>query len=244
MQATEVDALLAKLRTAASDTVALLAGHPITQAWLQGTLDRDRSFALQAQVYHQVAQTVPLLQRSAATCTALAAGEPMYAVLAAHYTEHAYEESQPAPHELLLLERLRRQGFPVDQMPPPFPPLQEALKRAWWAAGHTPLYELGRAWVKEVVSQYMSGRVAPVSTAAERGHASEAADFYAVHATADPGHSAENARILRELSGYPSFEEKAAEVLAGATDAYEQTRGSLEYLNALARPSQGDRRDA
>ena len=237
MRASEVDALLAKLRTIASDTVALLAGHPVIQAWLAGTLDRDRSFALQAQIYHQVAQTVPLLQRSAATCTALAANEPMYAVLAAHYTEHAHEESQPAPHEQLLLERLRRQGFPVDQLPPPFPPLQKALEQAWWAADRTPLYELGRAWVKEVVSQYMSGRVAYVSTAAGPGGAGEAADFFDVHATADPGHSAENARILRELSRYPIFAEKAAAVLAGAADAYEQTRGSLEYLNALSRRS-------
>jgi hypothetical protein len=237
MQASEVEALLAKLRTVASDTVALLAGHRVIQAWLAGTLDRDRVFALQAQVYHQVAQTVPLLQRSAATCSALAAGEPMYAVLAAHYTEHAHEESQPAPHEHLLLERLRRQGFPVDQMPPPFPPLQEALERAWWAAAHTPLYELGRAWVKEVVSQYMSGRVMRVSAAPGPAQTSEGADFYEVHATADPGHSAENARILRELSAYPIFAEKAGEVLAGATDAYEQTRRSLEYVEVLDRPS-------
>jgi len=237
MQASEVDALLAKLRTVAGDTMALLVGHPVIQAWLDGTLDRDRSFALQAQIYHQVAQTVPLLQRSAATCTVLAAGEPMYSILATHYTEHAREESQPAPHEQLLLERLQRQGFSVDQMPPPFPPLQAALEQAWWAADHTPLYELGRAWVKEVVSQSMSGRVARASAAGGPGRASKAADFYELHTTADPGHSAENARILRELSAYPSFAEKAADVLAGATDAYRQTRGSLEYLNALSRPS-------
>jgi hypothetical protein len=237
MQESEVDALLAKLRRVASDTVTLLAGHPITRAWLDGTLDRDRSFALQAQIYHQVAQTVPLLQRSAATCTALAATEPMYAVLGAHYAEHARAESQPAPHEELLLERLRRQGFPVDRMPPPFPPLQEALERAWWAADHTPLYELGRAWVKEIVSQYMSGRVARVSPDEGSGRASRGAGFYEVHAMADPGHSAANARILRELSAFPSFAEKAVEVLAGATDAYEQTRRSLEYLTAVSRPT-------
>ena len=228
MQAAEVDALLARLTATANETVARLAAHPVIQAWLAGTLDRDRSFALQAQVYHQVAQTVPLLQRSAATCAARAPDEPMYAVLAAHYAAHAVEESQPAPHEQLMLERLRRQGFPVEQMPPAFPPLQESLERAWWAAEHTPLYELGRAWVKEVVSQYMSGRVtrgAPRPTAD-----GEQADFFQVHAAADPGHSAENARILRALSAYPSFAAKAAEVLAGATDAYHQTRDSLAYL--------------
>ena len=238
MQAAAVDTLLARLRAIASDTVALLAGHPVTRAWLDGTLDRERSFALQAQVYHQVAQTVPLLQRSAATCAAWAADEPMYAALAAHYREHAHEESQPAPHDQLLLERLRRQGFPVDRMPRPFPPLQEALERAWWAAEHTPLYELGRAWGKEVVSQYMSGRATRAAAGAGPEGAGEAGDFYAVHATADPGHSAENARILRELSAYPLFAAKAPEVLAGATDAYEQTRRSLAYLEGLARPSQ------
>src|SRR5215216_4658594 len=68
MQAPEVDALLAELSTIASDTVSLLAEHRVVQAWLEGTLDRDSSFALQAQIYHQVAQTVPLLQRTAATC--------------------------------------------------------------------------------------------------------------------------------------------------------------------------------
>ena len=134
MQVAAVDALLARLTATANETVALLAAHPVIQAWLAGTLDRDRSFALQAQVYHQVAQTVPLLERSAATCAALAADEPMYAVLAAHYAEHAHEESQPAPHDQLLLERLRRQGYPVDEMPPAFPPLQASLARAWWAA--------------------------------------------------------------------------------------------------------------
>jgi hypothetical protein len=82
MQKAEVEALLARLTTVANATVALLAAHPVIRAWLDGTLDRDRSFALQAQVYHQVAQTVPLLQRCAATCAALAPTEPMYAVLA------------------------------------------------------------------------------------------------------------------------------------------------------------------
>lgn len=237
MQESEVDALLARLRAVANDTVALLAGHPVVRAWLDGTLDRDRSFALQAQIFHQVAQTVPLLERSAATCAALAAREPMYAVLAAHYAAHAREESQPAPHEQLLLERLRREDFPVDQMPPPDPALQAALERAWWAAAHTPLYELGRAWVKEVVSQYFSGRMARAAATTRPGRAGVAADFYDVHATADPGHSAASAHILRELSAYPTFVETAGEVLAGATDAYEQTRGSGEYLNALSHPS-------
>jgi hypothetical protein len=235
VQKSEVEALLARLTTVANATVALLAAHPVIQAWLDGTLDRDRSFALQAQVYHQVAETVPLLQRCAATCAALAPTEPMYAVLAAYYAEHAHEESLPAPHDQLLLERLRRQGFPMDQMPPPFPPLQESLERAWWAAAHTPLHELGRAWVKEVVSQFMSERALRAATAAGPGCTGDPPDFYDVHATVDPGHSAENVRILRELSAYPTFAEKAGEVLAGAEAAYQQTRGSLKYWSAPPR---------
>jgi hypothetical protein len=229
MQAAAVDALIARLQTLAQATVTLIARHPVIQAWLAGKLDRERALVLHAQIYHQVAQTVPLLERSAATCARLAATDPLYAALARHYAAHAREERLPAPHDQLLLERLRRQGFPVDRLPEPFPPLRAALERAWWAAEHTPLYELGRAWVKEAVSQYFSPRVARAADAPPDG--AGPVDFYQVHAAVDQGHSAENVRILRELSAYPLFAAKAGEILAGAEDTYEQTRGSLACLD-------------
>src|SRR4051812_42357676 len=113
-----------------ADPITLLLEHEaVIQDWFPGTLDSDRSFALQAQLYYHVAQTVPLLEHSARTCAGLAASNPMYAVLTQHYAQHAREESQPVPHGLLLLDNLRRQGFAADRLPPPCAAIQTYLAR-------------------------------------------------------------------------------------------------------------------
>ena len=108
MNSSVAETVVGQLAELADQITLRLEPEPVIQAWFAGTLDSDRRFALQAQIYYHVAQTVPLLEHAARTCVGLAARNPMYAVLAQHYAQHAREESQPVPHDLLLLDNLRR----------------------------------------------------------------------------------------------------------------------------------------
>src|SRR5215211_4071012 len=185
MNRSVADTVAGELGKLADQTTLMLEQQPVILAWLAGTLDSDRSFALQAQIYYHVAQTVPLLEHSARTCMGLAASNPMYAVLAQHYAQHALEESQPVPHELLLLDSLRRQGFAVDRLPPPCGAVRTYLARGFWAAEHAPLRELGRGYLLEVVGgQRLSPRLVRAQAARWPGPI-PADDFHRLHATAD-----------------------------------------------------------
>ncbi|HLH27243.1 MAG TPA: hypothetical protein VK066_32385 [Chloroflexota bacterium] len=231
MTAFDVEALIAQLETLGEQTLQEVAHHPVMAAWFAGRPDRERVFAFQAQLYYQVAATIPLLERCARTCERLAANDPMYAVLARHYAHHALEESEPVPHEILLLDGLRQQGFCVDPLPPPGRAVQEYIDRGFWAAEHAPIHELGRAAVLERVGGRLAQRVPRAAASAPAG----TADFYGVHATADSsrgGHVDENARILRELSVFATFVARAHEVLAGGEHAREYMRGLLAYVDA------------
>jgi hypothetical protein len=130
----------------------------------------------------------------------------------------------------MLLEGLRRQGFPLDQLPPPCAAVQTYIDRGFWAAEHAPIHELGRAAVLERVGGRLAQRVVRAGASAP----ARADDFYVVHATADSsigGHVDENARILHDLSGFPSFSAKAGEVLAGGAHAREYMEGLLAYID-------------
>jgi hypothetical protein len=237
MPDSDADALIADLQALASRVAAAFEQHPVVQAWLDGRLDGDRSFALQAQIYYHVAQTVPLLEGCARTCTALAASEPMYALLAQHYAQHAVEESRPAPHDVLLLESLRRQGFSVERLPPPCAAVQTYLERGRWAAVHAPLRELGRGYVLETVSERVSARLAHALAGAGSAGPARGDDFYCVHATTDrseDGHLAQTTRLLRQLGAFPAFAATAAEVIAGAEEARDYLGALLAHVEALS----------
>jgi hypothetical protein len=227
----DVAALTAELETIGEDTIDVVANHPVMAGWLVGHPDRARVFAFQAQLYYQVAATVPLLQSCARTCARLAADDPMYAALARHYAHHAIEESQPVPHETLLLNDLRQQGFSTEHLPPPCPAVQTYIDRGVWAAEQAPIHELGRAAVLERVGGRLAQRVVQVGAGATGG----ADDFYVVHATADSavgGHVDENARILHELSAFPAFAARAEEVLVGGEHAREYLLQLLAFVDA------------
>lgn len=231
MPALDVEALLAQLETIGEQTIHRVARHPVIAPWLAGQPNRAHLFAFQAQLYYQVAATVPLLERCARTCARLAADEPMYAVLARYYAHQAVEERQPAPHEALLLDGLRQQGFAAERLPPPGPAVQTFIERGRWAAEHAPLHELGRAAVLERVGGRLAQRVVHGGAGASGG----ADDFYVVHATADSGvggHVDENARVLQELSAFSAFPARAGEVLAGGEHARECLLGVLAEIDA------------
>jgi hypothetical protein len=227
----DVEALIAELDAIAEATITLVEQHPVVQAWLAGRPDRARVFAFQAQLYHQVAQTVPELTGCARTCARLAAAEPMYGPLAQHFARHAVGESEPAPHDKLLLEDLRQQGFPVDRLPPSSPPLQQYLARGAWAIEHAPLQEIGRAYVLEALGQRLAPRAVGALAAASADR------FYQVHAEADrpgQGHVDQDLAILREVSGYPAFAARAGDVLTGAVHVREYMQELWAYLDAEA----------
>ena len=211
VSAFDVGALIAELDAIGEEIIGILERHPVVQTWLAGRPDRARVFAFQAQLYHQVARTVPELEGCARTCARLAADEPMYGVLARHFARHAAAESEPAPHDVLLREDLRHQGFPVNRLPPPSPPVQRYLARGRWAVQHAPLQEIGRAYVLEALGQ----RLAPRAVGAlpcRAGDEAPADTFYQVHADADcpgQGHVEQDRAILRELSSFPAFAARA-----------------------------------
>jgi hypothetical protein len=237
MNGAVAETVVGELAELADQITLLLEQEPVIQAWIAGTLDSDRSFALQAQLYYHVAQTVPLLEHSARTCAGLAASNPMYAVLAQHYAQHAREESQPVPHELLLLDNLRRQGFAVDRLPPPCAAVQTYLARGFWAAEHAPLRELGRGYLLEVVGgQRLSPRLVRAQ-AARRPGTIPPDDFHRLHATADQGHGGhveQTRQVLRELNHFPAFATEAGEVIAGAEEAQTYLAGVVAHVAALA----------
>ncbi|HZR99463.1 MAG TPA: hypothetical protein VFE37_12195 [Chloroflexota bacterium] len=231
----DVETLIAELDAIAEATITLVERQPVVQEWLAGRPDRARVFAFQAQLYHQVAQTVPELTGCARTCARLAADEPMYGLLAQHFARHAVGESEPAPHDVLLLEDLRGQGFPVDRLPPPSPPVQEYLARGAWAMEHAPLQEIGRAYVLEALGQRLAPRAVGALAPAADGRAADT--FYQVHAEADrpgQGHVDQDLAILRELSAYPAFAARAGDVLTGARHVQEYMRALWAYLDAEA----------
>jgi hypothetical protein len=237
----DVAALIAQLHAIAEDTLGILERHPVVQAWLAGRPDRPRVFAFQAQLYYQVAQTVPELEGCARTCARLAADEPMYGLLAQHFARHAVGESQPAPHDVLLLNDLGRQGFPVDRLPPPSPPVRQYLARGVWAMEHAPLQEIGRAYALEVLGQRLAPR-AVGALAAAAGDGAPADTFYQAHAEADrpgQGHVEQDLAVLRQLSGFPAFAARAGDVLTGAQHVREYHQSLWAYLDAEATSSAG-----
>jgi hypothetical protein len=155
----------------------------------------------------------------------------MYGPLAQHFARHAVGESEPAPHDKLLLEDLRQQGFPVDRLPPSSPPLQQYLARGAWAIEHAPLQEIGRAYVLEALGQRLAPRAVGALAAASADR------FYQVHAEADrpgQGHVDQDLAILREVSGYPAFAARAGDVLTGAVHVREYMQELWAYLDAEA----------
>jgi hypothetical protein len=236
LTAFDLHALIAQLDSIADGTLVVFEEHPVVQAWLAGRPDRGRVFAFQAQLYHQVAQTVPELTGCARTCARLAADEPMYGLLARHFARHAAAESQPAPHDVLLLDDLRRQGFPVDRLPPPCPPVQQYLARGVWAMEHAPLQEIGRAYVLELLGQRLAPR-AVGALEATPGGAPPADTFYQVHAEADrpgQGHVEQDLAILRQLSGFPAFAARTGDVLIGAQHVREYALALWAHLDGEA----------